>query len=198
MFKLLKSLTPPLSVTNPLTSAMQCWVRRKMVSSSNSPHIQHFGLNLKGKAQSTLRSVCYHCVCAYMCVFDCCHPQPSKQSFSLSQMSMFSMNPHPSDDISGTVCSILLSNGESDIKLENLTEMIEVQTTGELDIVLFHYSVVSFGSHQIERKGDNGSRPEHCTLHTQKIQLLVGSLGPVIAGLKKTEVRLSCYTSQWF
>ncbi|XP_034437184.1 polycystic kidney disease protein 1-like 2 [Hippoglossus hippoglossus] len=44
-----------------------------------------------------------------------------------TQLATFSPNPHPSDDnISGTVCSILLSNEFSDIKLENLTEMIEI------------------------------------------------------------------------
>lgn len=43
-------------------------------------------------------------------------------------MATFSVNPHPSDDnISGTLCSLLLSDGASDIKLANLTEMIEVQ-----------------------------------------------------------------------
>ncbi|XP_069385333.1 polycystin-1-like protein 2 [Paralichthys olivaceus] len=49
------------------------------------------------------------------------------QSKVFTQFATFSHNPHPSDDnISGTVCSILLSNGVSDIRLENLTEMIEI------------------------------------------------------------------------
>ncbi|XP_053279260.1 polycystic kidney disease protein 1-like 2 [Pleuronectes platessa] len=44
-----------------------------------------------------------------------------------TQLSTFSPNPHPSDDnISGTVCSILFSDDVSDIKLENLTERIEI------------------------------------------------------------------------
>lgn len=44
-----------------------------------------------------------------------------------SQMSTFSTNPHPSNDsISGTVCSLVLSEGNVEIKLTNLTEMIEV------------------------------------------------------------------------
>lgn len=51
-------------------------------------------------------------------------------------MATFSRNPHPSDDnISGTLCSLLLTDGVSDIKLTNLTEMIEVQPTWELGIV---------------------------------------------------------------
>lgn len=42
-------------------------------------------------------------------------------------MSTFSSNPHPSNDsISGVVCSLVLSEGNMEIKLTNLTEMIEV------------------------------------------------------------------------
>ncbi|XP_074481384.1 polycystin-1-like protein 2 [Sebastes fasciatus] len=45
----------------------------------------------------------------------------------IAQMASFSKNPHPSDDnISGTVCSLLLSDGTTDIKLTNLTENIEI------------------------------------------------------------------------
>ncbi|XP_030016916.1 polycystic kidney disease protein 1-like 2 [Sphaeramia orbicularis] len=45
----------------------------------------------------------------------------------IAQLATFSNNPHPSDDnITGTVFSILLSNGVSDIKLDNLSEMIEI------------------------------------------------------------------------
>ncbi|XP_068506546.1 polycystin-1-like protein 2 isoform X2 [Syngnathus scovelli] len=45
----------------------------------------------------------------------------------IAQMSTFSVNPHPTDDnISGTVCSLLLSNGESDVPVANLTETIEI------------------------------------------------------------------------
>ncbi|XP_044062213.1 polycystic kidney disease protein 1-like 2 [Siniperca chuatsi] len=45
----------------------------------------------------------------------------------IAQMATFSKNPHPSDDnISGTVCSLLLSDGDSDIELVHLTEMIEI------------------------------------------------------------------------
>uniref|UniRef100_UPI003AAB5C42 polycystin-1-like protein 2 n=1 Tax=Centroberyx gerrardi TaxID=166262 RepID=UPI003AAB5C42 len=44
-----------------------------------------------------------------------------------AQMATFSRNPHPSNDsISGTVSSLLLSNGRTDIHLTNLTEMIEI------------------------------------------------------------------------
>ncbi|XP_029353372.1 polycystic kidney disease protein 1-like 2 [Echeneis naucrates] len=43
-----------------------------------------------------------------------------------TQMTIFTGNPHPFDEISGTVCSLLLSNGATDIKLSNLTEMIEI------------------------------------------------------------------------
>ncbi|CAK6973388.1 polycystic kidney disease protein 1-like 2 [Scomber scombrus] len=53
--------------------------------------------------------------------------QLGKFSKITAQLVTFSRNPHPSDDnISGTVCSLLLSDGVSDIKLENLTEMIEI------------------------------------------------------------------------
>lgn len=42
-------------------------------------------------------------------------------------MTTFSTNPHPSDDnISGTVCSLVLSDGTKDIVLSNLRDMIEV------------------------------------------------------------------------
>ncbi|XP_038557671.1 polycystic kidney disease protein 1-like 2 isoform X2 [Micropterus salmoides] len=44
----------------------------------------------------------------------------------ISQMSTFLVNPHPSDNVSGIVCSLILSDGVSDIKLANLTEMIEI------------------------------------------------------------------------
>lgn len=50
--------------------------------------------------------------------------------FSTSrQMATFNQNPHPSDDnITGTVCSLLISDGSKEIKLKHLTEMIEVRT----------------------------------------------------------------------
>lgn len=49
--------------------------------------------------------------------------------FTSQQMATFSQNPHPSDDnISGTVCSLLISDGNREIKLKHLTEMIEVGT----------------------------------------------------------------------
>ncbi|XP_073320377.1 polycystin-1-like protein 2 [Pagrus major] len=45
----------------------------------------------------------------------------------IAQMATFSTNPHPSGvNISGTLCSLLLTDGESDIKLADLTEMIEI------------------------------------------------------------------------
>ncbi|XP_028999726.1 polycystic kidney disease protein 1-like 2 [Betta splendens] len=44
-----------------------------------------------------------------------------------AQMASLSDNPHPSDDnITGTVCSLLLTNGVSDITLWNLSDMIEI------------------------------------------------------------------------
>ncbi|XP_039984151.1 polycystic kidney disease protein 1-like 2 isoform X2 [Xiphias gladius] len=53
--------------------------------------------------------------------------QLGEHSKILAQMATFSRNPHPSsDNISGTLCSLLLSSGVSDIKLANLTEMIEI------------------------------------------------------------------------
>lgn len=43
-------------------------------------------------------------------------------------MTTFNQNPHPSDDnITGTVCSLLISDGNREIKLKQLTEMIEVR-----------------------------------------------------------------------
>ncbi|XP_061598114.1 polycystin-1-like protein 2 isoform X2 [Cololabis saira] len=45
----------------------------------------------------------------------------------VAQMATFNNNPHPSDDnISGIVCNIILSDGKSDIKMQNLTEKIEI------------------------------------------------------------------------
>ncbi|CAG5857105.1 unnamed protein product [Menidia menidia] len=45
----------------------------------------------------------------------------------ITQMATFSSNPHPSDDnITGTVSNIILSDGKSNIKVENLSEMIEI------------------------------------------------------------------------
>ncbi|XP_076592826.1 polycystin-1-like protein 3 [Chaetodon auriga] len=53
--------------------------------------------------------------------------QLGKHNRIISQMATFSGNPHPSEDnISGTLCSLLLSDGASDIKLTNLPEMIEI------------------------------------------------------------------------
>ncbi|XP_008291325.1 polycystic kidney disease protein 1-like 2 [Stegastes partitus] len=44
-----------------------------------------------------------------------------------TQFATFSVNPHPSDEnISGTVCSLMLSNGKSDLKIQNLSEMFEI------------------------------------------------------------------------
>lgn len=66
-------------------------------------------------------------------------------------MSTFSENPHPSDDnISGTVCSLLLSDGNTEIKLANLTEMIAVhpdyfQLTKEKESVIFSISIMVTG-----------------------------------------------------
>lgn len=45
-------------------------------------------------------------------------------------MTTFNENPYPSDDnITGSVCSLSLSDGTQDIKVANLTEMVEVQPT---------------------------------------------------------------------
>ncbi|KAM7406033.1 hypothetical protein PAMP_000438 [Pampus punctatissimus] len=52
--------------------------------------------------------------------------QLGKYSTVITQIVTLSVNPHPSDNISGIVCNLLLSDGVSDIKLENLTEMIEI------------------------------------------------------------------------
>ncbi|XP_017296730.1 polycystic kidney disease protein 1-like 2 [Kryptolebias marmoratus] len=47
-----------------------------------------------------------------------------------AQMATFPSNPHPSDDnISGSVCNFILSDGADEIRLENLTEMIEIFLT---------------------------------------------------------------------
>ncbi|KAF1392766.1 hypothetical protein PFLUV_G00031470 [Perca fluviatilis] len=54
-------------------------------------------------------------------------PQLGTQSTIIAQMAAFSQNPHPyNNNISGTVCSLILNNGVSDIKLANLPEMIEI------------------------------------------------------------------------
>ncbi|XP_042266749.1 polycystic kidney disease protein 1-like 2 [Thunnus maccoyii] len=59
--------------------------------------------------------------------YEALKPQLGRYSTIITQMATFSGNPHLSDDnISGTVCSLLLSDGVSDIRLENLTEMIEI------------------------------------------------------------------------
>lgn len=118
--------------TKLLTSIMQCWARRRGVGTSNSHHSQHCSLSLEGTTISSLRSVCVVIVPGRG------HVLPSITSnatintkclFSLSrQMTTFSQNPHPSDNnISGTVCSLLISDGNREIKLKHLREMIEVQ-----------------------------------------------------------------------
>ncbi|KAK9542862.1 hypothetical protein VZT92_000688 [Zoarces viviparus] len=54
-------------------------------------------------------------------------PQLGKYSTIIAQLAVFSNNPHPSDgNITGSVCSLLLSDGVADIKLANLTQMIEI------------------------------------------------------------------------
>ncbi|XP_056234655.1 polycystic kidney disease protein 1-like 2 isoform X1 [Seriola aureovittata] len=58
--------------------------------------------------------------------FSALQGQLGDASTIIAQMTTFSRNPHPSSNISGTVCSLLLNNGLSDIKLTNLTEMIEI------------------------------------------------------------------------
>ncbi|XP_040889158.1 polycystic kidney disease protein 1-like 2 [Toxotes jaculatrix] len=59
--------------------------------------------------------------------FSSLQAQLGGHSSILAQMSTFSENPHPSNvNISGTLCSLVLSDGVSDIKLTNLTEMIEI------------------------------------------------------------------------
>lgn len=62
-------------------------------------------------------------------------------------MTTFNENPYPSEDnITGSVCSLSLSDGAQDIKVANLTEMVEVQPTycllyenSSVDII--HYTV---------------------------------------------------------
>ncbi|KAK5617940.1 hypothetical protein CRENBAI_024468 [Crenichthys baileyi] len=50
-----------------------------------------------------------------------------KYNSVIAQMATFSSNPYPStDNITGNVCNILLSDGKSEIKLDNLTEMVEI------------------------------------------------------------------------
>ncbi|XP_051236275.1 polycystic kidney disease protein 1-like 2 [Dicentrarchus labrax] len=60
----------------------------------------------------------------------------------IAQMSTFSSNPHTSDDnISGTVCSLLISNGTSEIKLSNLTEPIEIFLSRPIATTLINSTV---------------------------------------------------------
>lgn len=56
----------PSPVTKLLTSIMQCWAQRKMVSSSNSRHIQRWSLSSESTPESSLRSV--RVVITSMCV----------------------------------------------------------------------------------------------------------------------------------
>ncbi|CAJ1049792.1 polycystic kidney disease protein 1-like 2 [Xyrichtys novacula] len=59
--------------------------------------------------------------------FEAMKPQIGAYSTVIAQLTTFSKNPHPSDEnISGPVFSVILSDGDSDIKLANLTEMIEI------------------------------------------------------------------------
>ncbi|XP_054900721.1 polycystic kidney disease protein 1-like 2 [Poeciliopsis prolifica] len=44
----------------------------------------------------------------------------------IAQMATFSVNPYPSENISGTVCNFMLSDGNSEIKLQNLSEVVEI------------------------------------------------------------------------
>ncbi|XP_077420923.1 polycystin-1-like protein 2 isoform X2 [Vanacampus margaritifer] len=57
-------------------------------------------------------------------------------------MATFSVNPHPTDHISGTVCSIFLSDGESDIELANLTEMIEIFMPRPVTPTMINHTVI--------------------------------------------------------
>ncbi|XP_058485936.1 polycystin-1-like protein 2 [Solea solea] len=43
-----------------------------------------------------------------------------------TQMITFNENPHPYDEITGIVCTVIISNGDERIKVENLPEMIEI------------------------------------------------------------------------
>ncbi|XP_041841661.1 polycystic kidney disease protein 1-like 2 isoform X2 [Melanotaenia boesemani] len=55
------------------------------------------------------------------------NPFLAKYDTIVAQMATFTSNPHPSyDNISGTVCNVLLSDGTSDIMLKNLSTMIEI------------------------------------------------------------------------
>lgn len=58
----------------------------------------------------------------------CCHRLFIKCVSPLVQMATFRNNPHPNENITGVVCSVILNDGETDIKLKNLTEMVEVKT----------------------------------------------------------------------
>lgn len=112
-------------VTCPLTSTMWCWARSKMASTSNYRPFQHWSLRLEGKTGSPHRSVCGVITPVRWRHFT--RPVQTVNTPLSSQMSTFSTNPHPSNDsISGTVCSLVLSEGDLELKLTNLTEMIEV------------------------------------------------------------------------
>lgn len=160
-------------VTHLLTSAMRCWVQREMVRSSDSPHIQHLRLSLESTAESSLRYVCV----IIMCLLHRSHLQPFKQTLFPSQMATFSENPHPSDDnISGTLCSLLLSDGASDITLANLTEMIEVQTNvlnaskGKAKVIqntVHHIQQVNITVPPLGQSIRNGSSERHVS-HTSR------------------------------
>ena len=52
-----------LVLVNLLISTMQCWVQRRMMRSSNSPHFQPSNLSLETRKTSSLRSVCIIMMC---------------------------------------------------------------------------------------------------------------------------------------
>ncbi|XP_030613569.1 polycystic kidney disease protein 1-like 2 [Archocentrus centrarchus] len=54
-------------------------------------------------------------------------PLLASYSNIVTQMTTFFQNPHPSNDsITGTICSLSFNDGQDDIKVGNLTEMIEI------------------------------------------------------------------------
>ncbi|XP_051919019.1 polycystic kidney disease protein 1-like 2 isoform X1 [Hippocampus zosterae] len=78
-----------------------------------------------GRYEKIIAQVCTRAIGLFIRL--CCCKRQSFSSCFACQMATFSVNPHPTDDkISGTVCSLLLSDGESDVELSNLTEMIEI------------------------------------------------------------------------
>lgn len=82
-----------------------------------------------GEHDNVVTQVCQRCHHAHILSSIHFNTTVNTKWFTSWQMTTFNQNPHPSgDNITGTVCSLLISDGNREIKLNHLTEMIEVRT----------------------------------------------------------------------